>query len=55
MSERVVENMVAVGGVSNETSKTSQETAGLMSLLNETASKLRRAVEAFKIESAQPA
>jgi twitching motility protein PilJ len=55
MSERVVENMVAVGGVSNETSKTSQETAGLMSMLNETASKLRRAVEAFKIESVQPA
>jgi len=55
MSESVVESMVAVGGVSNETSKTSQETAGLMNLLNATASKLREAVEAFKIESAQAA
>ena len=55
VSERVVESMVAVGGVSNETSKTSQETAGLMNLLNATASKLREAVETFKIESAQAA
>jgi len=55
VSEQVVESMVAVGGVSNETSKTSQETAGLMNLLNTTASKLRQAVEAFKIEGAQTA
>lgn len=53
MSENLVENMVVVGGVSNETSQTSQETAGLMNLLNTTASKLREAVEAFKIERAQ--
>ncbi|MCL2340869.1 MAG: methyl-accepting chemotaxis protein [Proteobacteria bacterium] len=53
MSENLVENMVVVGGVSDETSKTSQETAGLMNLLNTTASTLREAVEAFKIEQAQ--
>ena len=55
MSERLVENMVAVGGVSDETSKTSQETANLMTLLNTTASKLRDAVEEFKIERIQTA
>lgn len=55
VSESVVENMVSVGGVSNETSKTSQETADLMKLLNTTASKLREAVEVFKIEDAQTA
>jgi twitching motility protein PilJ len=55
MSEHLVQNMVAVGGVSDETSKTSQETAGLMNLLNTTASNLRKAVEAFKIERAQTA
>jgi twitching motility protein PilJ len=55
VSESVVESMVSVGGVSNETSKTSQETADLMKLLNATASKLRAAVEVFKIEAAQPA
>jgi len=55
MSEHLVENMVVVGGVSDETSKTSQETAGLMNLLNTTARTLREAVEAFKIERAQTA
>jgi twitching motility protein PilJ len=55
VSESVVESMVAVGGVSSETSKTSQETADLMKLLNATASKLREAVEVFKIESPQTA
>ena len=55
VSESVVESMVSVGGVSNETSKTSQETADLMKLLNTTASKLRAAVEVFKIESPHPA
>lgn len=55
VSEQVVENMVSVGGVSSETSKTSQETADLMNLLNATAGRLRDAVEAFKIEGAQPA
>jgi len=55
VSESVVESMVAVGGVSSETSKTSQETADLMKLLNATASKLREAVDVFKIESAQTA
>lgn len=55
VSESVVESMVSVGGVSNETSKTSQETADLMKLLNATASKLRAAVEVFKIESPHPA
>ena len=55
VSEQVVENMVSVGGVSSETSKTSQETADLMNLLNATASRLRDAVETFKIEGAQPA
>ena len=55
MSEKVVESMVAVGGVSNETSVTSQATASQMNLLNTTAHKLREAVEAFKIDNAQPA
>lgn len=55
VSESVVESMVSVGGVSNETSKTSQETADLMKLLNATASKLRAAVEVFKVESPHPA
>ncbi|WP_310599238.1 methyl-accepting chemotaxis protein [Desulfobulbus sp.] len=55
MSENLVENMVVVGGVSDETSKTSQETAGLMNLLNATAHKLREAVETFKIENAKTA
>ena len=53
MSEGVVENMVAVGGVSNETSRASQETAILMDLLNKTARGLRESVEVFKIESIQ--
>ncbi len=53
MSEGVVENMVAVGGVSNETSRASQETAILMDLLNKTARGLRESVEVFKIESVQ--
>lgn len=53
VSERVVDSMVSVGGVSSETSKTSQETADLMKLLNATAGKLREAVEVFKVESAQ--
>lgn len=52
MSESVVENMVEVGGVSNETSKASQETATLMNTLNKTARQLREAVEAFKVEAA---
>lgn len=52
LSESVVENMVEVGGVSNETSKASQETATLMSTLNNTAHQLREAVEAFKVEAA---
>lgn len=52
LSESVVENMVEVGGVSNETSKASQETATLMSTLNKTAHRLREAVEAFKVEAA---
>ena len=52
MSESVVENMVEVGGVSNETSKASQETATLMNTLNKTAHQLREAVEAFKVEAA---
>lgn len=55
MSQSVVENMVAVGGVSNETSLASQETAGLMDLLNTTARSLREAVEVFKVEGAQSA
>lgn len=55
MSEDLVKNMVAVGDVSDETSKTSQETASMMNLLNSTASKLREAVEAFKIENARTA
>lgn len=55
VSESVVASMVSVGGVSNETSKTSQETADLMKLLNATASKLRAAVEVFKVESPHPA
>ena len=55
MSEKVVESMVVVGGVSNETSVTSQATASQMNLLNTTAHKLREAVEAFKIDGAQPA
>ena len=55
MSQSVVKNMVAVGGVSNETSLASQETASLMNLLNKTAGGLREAVEAFKVESVQPA
>ena len=53
ISEDVVENMVAVGGVSNETSLASQETASLMDLLNKTARGLREAVEMFKVESVQ--
>jgi len=53
MSEGVVENMVAVGGVSDETSRASQETAILMDLLNKTARGLRESVEVFKVESAQ--
>jgi twitching motility protein PilJ len=52
LSESVVENMVEVGGVSNETSKASQETATLMNTLNNTAHRLREAVEAFKVEAA---
>ncbi|MCL1979924.1 MAG: methyl-accepting chemotaxis protein [Proteobacteria bacterium] len=55
MSEDLVGNMVVVGSVSGETSKTSQETADLMSLLSDTAQQLREAVEAFKIESGQTA
>lgn len=55
MSESVVENMVAVGGVSNETSQASQETATLMDLLNKTARRLREAVEMFKVEGVQSA
>ncbi|MDL2274846.1 methyl-accepting chemotaxis protein [Desulfosarcina sp. OttesenSCG-928-G10] len=54
MSENLVKNMVAVGGVSDETSKTSKETESMMRLLGTTASKLREAVQAFKIESARP-
>jgi len=50
MSESVVESMVAVGDVSNETSLTSQETASLMDLLNKTARGLRESVEVFKVE-----
>lgn len=53
MSEGVVENMVAVGGVSDETSRASQETAILMDLLNKTARGLRESVEVFKVESVQ--
>lgn len=55
MSEGVVESMVAVGGVSNETSKISQDTAILMNTLNKTAHELREAVEIFKVEVAQAA
>jgi twitching motility protein PilJ len=55
MSEGVVESMVAVGGVSNETSKISQDTAMLMNTLNKTAHELREAVEIFKVEIAQTA
>jgi len=51
-SENVVESMVAVGGVSSETSSTSQETASLMNMLNKTARNLREAVEVFKVEAA---
>jgi len=53
MSENLVENMVVVGGASDDTSRISQETAALMDLLNTTAHQLREAVEAFKIEGAQ--
>ncbi len=55
MSEGVDESMVAVGGVSNETSKISQDTAILMNTLNKTAHELREAVEIFKVEVAQAA
>ena len=54
MSENVVESMVAVGGVSSETSSTSQETASLMHTLSKTARNLREAVEMFKVEIVQP-
>ena len=54
MSENVVESMVAVGGVSSETSSASQETVSLMNMLNTTARSLREAVEMFKVEIAQP-
>ena len=50
-SEHVVESMVAVGEVSTNTAKTTQETDHLMSLLNNTARELREAVDAFKIEA----
>ncbi len=53
MSESVVENMIAVGGVSNETSMASQETASLMDVLNKTARSLREAVAVFKVEGVQ--
>jgi len=53
MSVSVVENMIAVGGVSNETSMASQETASLMDILNKTARSLREAVEVFKVEAVQ--
>ncbi len=55
MSESVVESMVVVGGVSNETSLASQETANLMDLLNKTARGLRESVEVFKVEITQAA
>ncbi|MGE4559459.1 MAG: methyl-accepting chemotaxis protein [Desulfobulbus sp.] len=51
LSENVVENMLTVGNVSNETSKVSQETAMLMNTLNKTARRLRESVEVFKIEA----
>lgn len=53
MSEDVVQSMVSVGGMSTETSVTSQETAVQMNLLNATAQQLLDAVEAFKVEGAQ--
>ncbi|MGD9947153.1 MAG: methyl-accepting chemotaxis protein [Desulfobulbus sp.] len=51
LSEDVVENMLTVGNVSNETSKVSQDTALLMNTLNKTAHQLSEAVEVFKIEA----
>ncbi len=55
MSEGVVQSMVRVGQVSDETSMVSQETASLMNTLSNTAKNLREAVEVFKIEVAQAA
>ncbi|ADW18477.1 methyl-accepting chemotaxis sensory transducer [Desulfobulbus propionicus DSM 2032] len=52
LSESVVENMVSVGEVSNETSRVSQETATLMKTLNKTAHDLRESVEVFKVDLA---
>ena len=50
LSAQVVKTMENVGGISGETSKTSQETAQRMNILNTTAGNLRQAVEMFKIE-----
>ena len=50
LSAQVVKTMENVGGISGETSKTSQETAQRMNILNITAGNLRQAVEMFKIE-----
>lgn len=52
MSETVVHSMRAVGEVSDETSKVSQDTAVLMDTLNKTAHQLRESVEVFKVETA---
>ncbi|MBM9536455.1 methyl-accepting chemotaxis protein [Desulfobulbus alkaliphilus] len=54
-SEKVIENMMAVGRVNKETSITSQDTASLMSMLSNTAGSLRKAVEVFKVEPDQRA
>ncbi len=47
----IVESMVAVGEVSTKTANSTQETNRLMSVLNNTASELRAAVDVFKIEA----